>query len=290
MADRIGTLRPEDRAAVYETAKRLQIDPYELGAVIHKESGFNPNVWGGAGGKYYGLIQFGTPERREARLDPKRIGSYTIREQLPNVERWLAGRGYRPGMGVQKLYATILGGNPNANIYAKDAFGTSVANAVSSFRPGGALYKRAQGTLGDAPEGTILASYSAEAQPPTTGSGPSQTSRQEIDAAVGRAILNSIVQSFIGGDQPVGDYGPSTQPDVPHSNEADVEGFEAGGDYSDLAELIKSSVADSKGQQEELQKQLMGAEMQSRVLAQKANMSALMRGAMESFKAPQPVF
>jgi len=290
MADRIGTLRPEDRAAVYETAKRLQIDPYELGAVIHKESGFNPNVWGGAGGKYYGLIQFGTPERREARLDPKRIGSYTIREQLPNVERWLAGRGYRPGMGVQKLYATILGGNPNANIYAKDAFGTSVANAVSSFRPGGALYKRAQGTLGDAPEGTILASYSAEAQPPTTGSGPSQTSRQEIDAAVGRAILNSIVQSFIGGDQLVGDYGPSTQPAVPHSNEADVEGFEAGGDYSDLAELIKSSVADSKGQQEELQKQLMGAEMQSRVLAQKANMSALMRGAMESFKAPQPVF
>ena len=290
MANRIGTLRPEDRAAVYETAKRLQIDPYELGAVIHKESGFNPNVWGGAGGKYYGLIQFGTPERREARLDPKRIGSYTIREQLPNVERWLAGRGYRPGMGVQKLYATILGGNPNANIYAKDAFGTSVANAVSSFRPGGALYKRAQGTLGDAPEGTVLSSYSVGAQPSATGSSPSQTSRQQIDAAVGRAVLNSIVQSFIGGDQLVGDYGPSTQPAVPHSNEADVEGLEAGGDYSDLAELIKSSVADSKGQEEELRKQLMGAEMQSRVLAQKANMSALMRGAMESFKAPQPVF
>jgi len=290
MANRIGTLRPEDRAAVYETAKRLQIDPYELGAVIHKESGFNPNVWGGEGGKYYGLIQFGTPERREARLDPKRIGSYTIREQLPNVERWLAGRGYRPGMGVQKLYATILGGNPNANIYAKDAFGTSVANAVSSFRPGGALYKRAQGTLGDAPEGTVLSSYSVGAQPSATGSSPSQTSRQQIDAAVGRAVLNSIVQSFIGGDKLVGDYGPSTQPDVPHSDEADVEGFEAGGDYSDLAELIKSSVADSKGQEEELRKQLMGAEMQSRVLAQKANMSALMRGAMESFKAPQPVF
>jgi len=290
MANRIGTLRPEDRAAVYETAKRLQIDPYELGAVIHKESGFNPNVWGGEGGKYYGLIQFGTPERREARLDPKRIGSYTIREQLPNVERWLAGRGYRPGMGVQKLYATILGGNPNANIYAKDAFGTSVANAVSSFRPGGALYKRAQGTLGDAPEGTVLSSYSVGSQPSATGSSPSQTSRQQIDAAVGRAVLNSIVQSFIGGDQLVGDYGPSTQPAVPHSNEADVEGLEAGGDYSDLAELIKSSVADSKGQEEELRKQLMGAEMQSRVLAQKANMSALMRGAMESFKAPQPVF
>jgi len=290
MANRIGTLRPEDRAAVYETAKRLQIDPYELGAVIHKESGFNPNVWGGEGGKYYGLIQFGTPERREARLDPKRIGSYTIREQLPHVERWLAGRGYRPGMGVQKLYATILGGNPNANIYAKDANQTSVANSVSSFRPGGALYKRAQGTLGDAPEGTVLSSYSVGSQPSATGSSPSQTSRQQIDAAVGRAVLNSIVQSFIGGDQLVGDYGPSTQPAVPHSNEADVEGLEAGGDYSDLAELIKSSVAESKGQEEELRKQLMGAEVQSRVLAQKANMSALMRGAMESFKAPQPVF
>ena len=305
MADRIGTLRPEDRDAVYQTAQRLQIDPYELGAVIHKESGFNPNVWGGAGGRHYGLIQFGTPERREARLDPNRIGSYTIREQLPHVERWLAGRGYRPGMGVQKLYATILGGNPNANIYAKDAFGTSVANAVSSFRPGGTLYKRAQGTLGDAPEGTLLSSYSPEEQQATSSSqvprgpldpsrqvprGPLVPSRQDLNALVGQALLSSIVRSFAGGDQFVSDYSSPTQPAVPHSNEADVEGLKDDTDYSKLAELIKSSLKANRDDDQYLARELMKAQVESQQLAQKINMSNLMKQAMESFKTIPSVF
>ena len=288
MADRIGTLRPEDRAAVYETAQRLQIDPYELGAVIHKESGFNPNVWGGAGGKHYGLIQFGTTERGEAGLDPKRIGSYTIREQLPHVEKWLAGRGYRPGMGVQKLYATILGGNPNANIYSKDAFGTSVANAVGSFRPGGALYQRARGTLGDAPEGTVLSSSSPEGQQLPQGSVDS--SRQQLNALVGQAVLNSILRSFAGGDQSLIDYGSPAQPAVPHSNEADVEGFEDDADYSELADLIKTSIQTNQEEDQARKRELMSAQIQSQQLAQKANMSNLMRQAMESFKTIPTVF
>lgn len=286
MANRIGTLRPEDRAAVYQTAQRLKIDPYELGAVIHKESGFNPNIWGGAGGGYYGLIQFGSGERREAGLNPQRIGSYTIREQLPHVERWLAGRGYRPGMGVQKLYATILGGNPNANIYSKDAFGTSVANAVGSFRPGGALYRRAQGTLGDAPEGAVLSSFSPGEQQPPQGS--IDSSSQQLNALVGQALLNSILGSF--GDKSFIDYGSPTQPDVPHSNEADVEGFENGADYSELSELIKSSIQTKQEEERARQQELMSAQVQSQQLAQKANMSNLMRQAMESFKTIPTVF
>ena len=294
MANRIGTLRPEDRDAIYQTAQRLQIDPYELGAVIYQESSFNPNAWGGAGGRHYGLIQFGTPERREARLDPNRIGSYTIREQLPHVERWLAGRGYRPGMGVQKLYATILGGNPNANIYSKDAFGTSVANAVGSFRPGGTLYKRAQGTLGDAPEGTLLASYSPEGGQTTSSSQPPQgsfdSSRQQLNAVVGQAVLNSILRNFAGGDQSLTDYSSPTQPAVPHSNEADVEDLENGADYSELAELIKSTLKTNQAEERARQRELMGAQIQSQQLAQKANMSNLMRQAMESFKTIPTVF
>jgi hypothetical protein len=294
MADRIGTLRPEDRAAVYEAAKRLQIDPYELGAVIHQESGFNPNVWGGAGGKYYGLIQFGTTERGEAGLNPKRIGSYTIREQLPHVEKWLAGRGYRPGMGVQKLYATILGGNPNANIYSKDANGTSVANAVGSFRPGGALYQRAKGTLGDAQEGTPLASYSPEEGQTTSSSqlpqGSFDSSRQQLNATVGQALLNSILRNFAGGDQSIIDYSPPTQPAVPHSNEADVEDLENSADYSELAELVKSTLKTNRAEDEARRRELMGAQIQSQQLAQKANMSNLMRQAMDSFKTIPTVF
>lgn len=146
---RIGTLRPEDRQAVFETAKRLGVDPYELGAVIHQESGFRPNVFGGAGGNYYGLIQFGGPERSKY-LSKEKIGKYTIAEQMPAVEQFLRDRGFQPGkMGVDRLYATILGGNPNVNLQAKDSFGTSVASSVPKFKQGGALYKQAQTTLGD---------------------------------------------------------------------------------------------------------------------------------------------
>lgn len=192
MSNSIGSLNPADRAAVFESAKRLGLDPYEFGAVIHKESGFQPNIWGGAGGGYYGLIQFGGPERSEAGLDPAKIGKYTIREQLPHVEKWLAGRGYKPGMGVEKLYATILGGNPNANVRAQDAFGTSVAGSLQSFLPGGFLYQRAQKTLGD----PMYGSYTSTSLPGTSDQASvSSDSKQQV-----RDILkNQLLSSLLGG-------------------------------------------------------------------------------------------
>jgi hypothetical protein len=146
----MANLSAADKAAIKATADRLGLDPYSFGAIIAKESSFNPNIWGGAGGNYYGLIQFGGPERREAGLDPEKIKnkSYTISEQLPAVERWLRGRGFETGMGPQKAYATILGGNPNANINAPDANNTTVANTTASLLPGGDLYKYSQTVLG----------------------------------------------------------------------------------------------------------------------------------------------
>ena len=81
-----GTLSGRDRQAFLQTSNHLGLDPYEFGALIHQESGFDPNIVGGEGGNYYGLIQFGRPERAEAGLDPKRIGNYTIAEQMPHVE------------------------------------------------------------------------------------------------------------------------------------------------------------------------------------------------------------
>jgi hypothetical protein len=142
-------LSAADKAAIKATADRLGLDPYSFGAILAKESSFRPNIWGGAGGNYYGLIQFGGPERREAGLDPEKIKnkSYTIPEQLPAVERWLRGRGFETGMSPQKAYATILGGNPNANINAPDANNTTVANTTASLLPGGDLYKYSQTVL-----------------------------------------------------------------------------------------------------------------------------------------------
>ena len=143
-------LSAADKAAIKATADRLGLDPYSFGAILAKESSFNPNIWGGAGGDYFGLIQFGRPERLEAGLDPEKIKkkSYTIPEQLPAVERWLRGRGFETGMSPQKAYATILGGNPNADIYAPDANDTTVANTTAKLLPGGSLYESSKELLG----------------------------------------------------------------------------------------------------------------------------------------------
>jgi hypothetical protein len=146
----MANLSAADKAAIKATADRLGLDPYSFGAILQQESGFRPNVWGGYKKGYYGLIQFGGPERQEAGLDPEKIksGSYTIPEQLPAVERWLRGRGFETGMSPQKAYATILGGNPGANIYAEDSFGTTVADTTQKLLPGGELYKYSQKVLG----------------------------------------------------------------------------------------------------------------------------------------------
>ena len=144
-------LSPQDISAIKASAQRLGLDPFSLGAIFAQESSFDPNVTGGEGGNYFGLIQFGKPETVEAGLDPEKIKnkSYTIPEQLPAVERWLIGRGFEPGMSAQKAYATILGGNPNADIYAKDSFGTSVSSATEKLLPGGSLYEYSKGLLGE---------------------------------------------------------------------------------------------------------------------------------------------
>ena len=144
----MANLTQADKEDVRAVARNLRMDPNELGALILQESGFRPNVWGGGGNNYYGLIQFGGPERQEVGLNPNKIGNYTVAEQMPHVERFFRGRGFKPGMGIQKAYATVLGGNPNANIYAQDSNKTSVASAAPRMARGGDLYKQSEQLLG----------------------------------------------------------------------------------------------------------------------------------------------
>ena len=79
----VGKLSPADRAAFLQTAQNLGLHPYEFGGLVQMESGFRPNVWGGAGDNYRGLIQFGPGARKEVGLPSKDM---TIAEQLPYVE------------------------------------------------------------------------------------------------------------------------------------------------------------------------------------------------------------
>lgn len=150
---RIGVLPSADRMAIFDAARRLKLDPYELGGFLSLESGPNmdPNIRGGAGGNYYGMIQFG-PSERQKYLDPNKIGKYTRAEQMPQAVQFLLDRGFKPGqMGIDRAYATVLGGNPNVSLNAKDSFGTSVAGALPRFRKGGDLYENARRVLGDIP-------------------------------------------------------------------------------------------------------------------------------------------
>lgn len=150
---RVGTLPHAERMAIFNAARQLKLDPYEFGGFLSLESGPNmdPNIRGGAGGNYYGMIQFG-PGERQKYLDPAKIGKYTRAEQIPQAVQFLLDRGFKPGeMGVERAYATVLGGNPNVSLTAKDSFGTSVAGAAPRFKKGGDLYESARRVLGDVP-------------------------------------------------------------------------------------------------------------------------------------------
>jgi hypothetical protein len=213
---RVGTLKPEDRQAVFSSAKRLGLDPYEFGALIHQESGFRPNVYGGAGGNYYGLIQFGGPERAKY-LDKSKLGNYTIAEQMPAVEQFLRDRGFQPGkMGIDRAYATILGGNPNVSLTAKDSFGTSVASSIPKFKSGGSLYKAAQATLGDpltqpapvaAPQQMASGQRSVEEILSSALQGaakPELNKRNSIADAMKETVLKSLLPDLSGLLNPFG--------------------------------------------------------------------------------------
>tara|TARA_R110002020_G_scaffold45457_1_gene129965 strand:- start:1022 stop:2005 length:984 start_codon:yes stop_codon:yes gene_type:complete len=149
--DFVGGQLPESTVkAIKQTADNLGVDVYSLGGLFEMESGHRPNVWGGDGGNFYGIIQWGGPERREAGLDPDKIANrnYTIEEQLPHVEKWLKGRGFKPGQhGATELYRTVLVGNPYES--GTDSNLTNSDTAAEQMKPGGSLYKRAQKLYGN---------------------------------------------------------------------------------------------------------------------------------------------
>lgn len=103
-------LTPDLAREIVATAGRLGINPLDLGTAISYETGgrFSPSMFGGAGGRHMGLIQFGPSERAKygANADQSAV------EQMGAVERYLLDRGLKPGMGMMDLYSTINAGRP----------------------------------------------------------------------------------------------------------------------------------------------------------------------------------
>lgn len=195
---RVGTLPQEERMAIIQGARKLGLDPYEFGAFLSLESGANmdPNIVGGAGGRHKGLIQFGQNEQRMYGI----TGQQTRAGQMPAVLRYFEDRGYKPGMGIDRAYATVLGGNPNVSLNAQDSFGTSVSGALPRFRKGGDLYENARRVLGDIPPvgaPAIAATPQPGAQIPTASLATAL--RKKKATSLLDTVKDSIMKNLVEG-------------------------------------------------------------------------------------------
>jgi hypothetical protein len=188
---RVGILPAADRQAIFEGAKRLGLDPYEFGGLLSLESGPNmdPNIVGGAGKKHRGMIQFGENEQKLYGI----TGPQTRAGQMAAVLKYYEDRGFKPGMGIDRAYATVLGGNPNVSLEAKDSFGTSVRGALPRFRKGGDLYANAQRVLGDPLDVGGQPSVAASAPAPQlAGSAP--VYGPTVEEAMGLQLMQQAMQ------------------------------------------------------------------------------------------------
>lgn len=160
----------ENARALKESAARLRIPPERLAEVIAHETigSFSPKKWGGKGGRYMGLIQFGPRERREYGVHD----GQTFREQLGSAERFLLGRGYKPGMGQLDLYSTVLAGRPG--LYrARDKNGSVAQHVERMRRMWGPQVERflASGSAGASPKAIAGGATPQGPVPPTSTAG-----------------------------------------------------------------------------------------------------------------------
>lgn len=194
--------------AIVGLAGRMGVDPGALAGLIELESGGDPNIWGGAGKRYRGLIQFGDGARKEVGLPDKPM---TVEEQIPYVEKYFQSRGFTPGKhGVREMYRTVLVGNPYQS--GTDSFGTNSDAAAKRMLPGGDLYQRGLAKLQGALNGVVPtgapAGVGASAVTPMTAA-PAEPPRDDLtemalaiagSRARGAATAVANAQRFAGED------------------------------------------------------------------------------------------
>ncbi|WP_189522430.1 MULTISPECIES: phage tail length tape measure family protein [unclassified Mesorhizobium] len=89
-------------------AGNIGAEPRDLAALMSFESGFRPQVMGGAGGKYRGLIQMGPWEQAHYGLND----NTSLGDQFGMIEQFFKDRGFKPGMSGLDLYSTVNAGSP----------------------------------------------------------------------------------------------------------------------------------------------------------------------------------
>lgn len=187
------TLRPEDAQAIGAVAAQLQVDPRTLGALMELESGVDPNIWGGAGKQYRGLIQFGPGARKEVGLPARPM---TIAEQMPYVAKYFQQRGFQPGKhGPTELYRTVLVGNPGQS--GTDSFGTNSDTAARRMLPGGDLYQRFARRFEPVAAAAGPAGASAATAAAATAPSPGLPPALELEVPAGSAGRNPLAAAAL---------------------------------------------------------------------------------------------
>lgn len=193
-----------DVEAIQGLASRLKVDPGSLGGLMEMESGINANIWGGAGGRYRGLIQFGPGARSEVKLPDRQM---TVAEQIPYVESYFKQRGFQPGKhGVTEMYRTVLVGNPHQS--GTDSFGTNSDRAAQRMMPGGDLYKRATAKLEAGFGGKLPAAPNPGNATPATASASGGGALPAAGGADVNAALLQAIQAASGGGSSSADLVP----------------------------------------------------------------------------------
>lgn len=204
--------------AVKASAERLGVDPSDVLTAMSYETGgrLDPNLWGGKGGNYLGLIQFGPEERAKYGVKP----DMPIGEHVTAAENFLRDRGVKPGMGLLDIYSTINAGRPGLYGRSDAANGGapgSVADKVASMA---AHRMRANSLLGIEPAAAGPAQSGSPATPQqatTAPAGPVPMSMAPGGASAGQVgasddALNAALQGLqaipAARQQPAEEFGP----------------------------------------------------------------------------------
>lgn len=119
-------LTPADVEYLRKAAARDKYDPEDALKVFNYESSGRPDVWGGKDNKYFGIFQAGDSERKQFGIDTKHPSA---QNQIDAFGKFLAARGYKPGMGLLDMYSTVLAGSPG-HYNAKDMNGSVLSHVA----------------------------------------------------------------------------------------------------------------------------------------------------------------
>lgn len=164
----------------------------------------DPDLYGGKGGKYLGLIQFGPEEQAKYGVKP----GMGLDAHMSAVENFLRDRGVKPGMGMLDVYSTINAGSPGRYGASDAANGGMPGNVADKVATMVGHRATANTILGDqsqpqsvAPpvqqqQAAQLAAQQAALAPASGAEGPTAPAAGAAPAAGGGIDLGKLAQAF----------------------------------------------------------------------------------------------